>query len=381
MRKSLLVKKMHHGNYLKNNYEKKNKANYNLIKQLNVKFGYSIPWSSLDDIILQSQIAEKNCFDTLWYSDHLMIPGNATVFESFSIIATLAQKTKSIKIGQPVVDTFRRHPSLIAHTALTIDNLSNGRSFVGLGAGEPMNLTPIGIRMKDSLLRLKESIEYIKGLWKADKKRPLNFNGKFFKAENLYLNIKKIQKLGPPIYLGASGPKTRQLAGQLADGWVPYVHSLSNYKQLLTDVKKGASKARRNHQEIDIVANIPVLILEKENDEQRNQVRRSLAIRLIMESNTLRDLGWGRNIPKEISQLNMVVNESINKKLEIEADKIPQDVAEQIAAIGTPSEVLETLESYRKMGVTHFLIKIMGKDLKESASKFKTKIISVMKEA
>lgn len=372
---------MHHGNYLKNNYEKKNKANYNLIKQLNVKFGYSIPWSSLDDIILQSQIAEKNCFDTLWYSDHLMIPGNATVFESFSIIATLAQKTKSIKIGQPVVDTFRRHPSLIAHTALTIDNLSKGRSFVGLGAGEPMNLTPIGIRMKDSLLRLKESIEYIKGLWKADKKRPLNFNGKFFKAENLYLNIKKIQKLGPPIYLGASGPKTRQLAGQLADGWVPYVHSLSNYKQLLTDVKKGASKARRNHQEIDIVANIPVLILEKENDKQRNQVRRSLAIRLIMESNTLRDLGWGRNIPKEISQSNMVVNESINKKLEIEADKIPQDVAEQIAAIGTPSEVLETLESYRKMGVTHFLIKIMGKDLKESASKFKTKIMSVMKEA
>ena len=117
---------------------------------MNVKFGYSIPWSSLDDIILHSQIAEKNCFDTLWYPDHLMIPGNAMVFESFSIIATLAQKTKSIKIGQPVVDTFRRHPSLIAHTALTIDNLSNGRSFVGLGAGEPMNLTPIGIRMKDS---------------------------------------------------------------------------------------------------------------------------------------------------------------------------------------------------------------------------------------
>ena len=77
-------------------------------------------------------------------------------------------------------------------------------------------------------------------------------------------------------------------------------------------------------------------------------------------------------------QANMIIGPSISKRLEEEADKIPMEIAEQIAAIGTPSQVIETLESYKKLGATHFLIRLMGKDAKKNLKQFGSKVISVM---
>ncbi|MDE2590651.1 MAG: LLM class flavin-dependent oxidoreductase, partial [Patescibacteria group bacterium] len=252
-------------------------------------------------------------------------------------------------------------------------------AFLGIGAGEPMNLSPFGLKLEKPVKTLKEAIQLIKGLWTATKEHPLNFNGEIFKADNASLGLTSIQKPGPPVYVGALGPKTRGITGELADGWVPYVHALSNYGRLVEDVRNSAKKMRRNPSQIDMVANIPVLLLESDEPDRRKEIRRRLAIRLLLETNTLRDLGWTQEIPSEICQANMIVEQSISKKLEQEADKIPIEIAEQIAAIGTSSQIIETLESYKKLGATHFLIRLMGKDVQKNLSDFGTKVISAMK--
>ena len=71
---------------------------------MDLKFGYNISWSPFEEIISRSVEAEKFGFDSLWYHDHLMIPGNAPVFESFSLLTALATKTNRCKIGQTVMD-------------------------------------------------------------------------------------------------------------------------------------------------------------------------------------------------------------------------------------------------------------------------------------
>jgi len=346
---------------------------------LQLKFGYSISWSSLQEIISKSLEAEKFGFNSLWYSDHLIIPGSSPVLESFSVLTALAINTKYCKIGQPVVDTLRRHPATLAHATLTLNHISKGRAFLGLGAGEPMNLVPIGLDIKNPLKRLRESIQYVRGLFKATKDAPFNFAGDIFSANNVFLNVSKFNDQVPPIYVGALGSKTREIAGELADGWVPYVHSLSNYGKLLSDIQSGAKKTQRKLSDLDIVANIPILMMEKENSEKRRNVKKSLAIRLLLETNTLKDLGWNQEIPNEISQSHMIVSSSIARKLESEADKIPQEIAEQIAAIGTTSQIVEILEKYRKIGATHFLIKLLGKVTRNDLSKFKAQVIEVLK--
>ena len=125
------------------------------------RFGYSISWSSFEEITSKAILAEKSGFDSIWYHDHLMIPGNAPVLESFSVLTALATKTNRCTIGQSVVDTSRRHPATIAHSALTLNHISKGRTFLGLGTGEPMNLTPLGLDMTKPLKRLRESLQFV----------------------------------------------------------------------------------------------------------------------------------------------------------------------------------------------------------------------------
>ena len=348
---------------------------------MDLRFGYDISWSTFEEIISRSVEAEKFGFDSLWYHDHLMIPGHAPVFESFSLLTALATKTNHCKIGQTVVDVSRRHPATIAQSALTLNHISNGRSFLGLGAGQAMNLAPLGIDIKKPLKRLRESIQFVKGLFNATKDNPFNFSGEIFSAKDVFLNMSKKIEPSPPIYVGASAPGTREITGELADGWIPYVHSLSNYEKLLKDIINGTKKTGRKISDVDLVARIPILITENGNDEKRKKIGRSLSIRLLLEVNTLKDLGWNEEIPEEFSQSKMIIDESMSKKLERIADKIPSEITEQIAAIGRPSEIIEILENYKKMGAKHFVIKFLGQTTTHDLKKFNSEIIQVMKNA
>ena len=85
-----------------------------------------------------------------------------------------------------------------------------------------------------------------------------------------------------------------------------------------------------------------------------------------------------QEIPKEILQSQMVINESVSKTLEQEADKIPSEITEQIAAIGRPAQIIEILEKYKKIGANHFLIKFLGQVSNEDFKKFNSEIIHVM---
>jgi alkanesulfonate monooxygenase SsuD/methylene tetrahydromethanopterin reductase-like flavin-dependent oxidoreductase (luciferase family) len=346
---------------------------------LKIKFGYNLSWSSYEKLYSISHNAEKNGFDSVWFHDHLVIPGPAPVLESFSVLSALSIQIKKCRIGLTVADTVRRHPATLAHILLTINHISRGRSFLGIGVGESMNLSPLGLTLDKPLTRLKESIQFIKGLLNANKKNPFNFNGKIFSAKNLFINIENFSNSIPPVYIGASGIKTRKITGEFADGWIPYVHSLSNYEKLFSDIKFGIKKSNRNISNFDVVANIPILMTNNYNDEQKNSIKRSLAIRLLLEQNTLKDLGWDEEIPNEISQSNMVVDSSISKKLEEEADKIPLEILEQIAIIGNTSHIVETLEKYKKIGATHFLIKLMGNPIVDDFKKFNKDVIQVLK--
>ena len=345
---------------------------------MKAQFGYSISWSSFEEIISKSSLAEKFGFNTIWYHDHLMIPSNAPVLESFSLLTALAERTTKCKIGQTVVDTSRRHPATIAHSALTLNHISNGRAFVGIGTGEAMNLTPLKLSMEKPLKKLRESLFIIKGIFNARKETPFSFSGDIFSAKDVFLNVDDKIISPPPIYVGAGGPKTREITGELADGWIPYVHSLSNYGKFLGDIKNGVEKTKRNISELDLVASVPILITNNENDDRRKKIGRSLAIRLLLEGDTLRDLGWEEEIPKEILQSQMIIDESVSKKLEDEADKIPSEITEQIAAIGTPAEIIEVLEKYKKIGANHFLIKFLGQVTNDDFRRFDSEVIQVM---
>src|SRR4029077_19877819 len=99
--------------------------------------------------------------------------------------AATAVLTRNVAIATPVIDTVRRHPSLLAQSAVTISHLSKGRFILGLGSGELENTVPYGFDFERSVSRFQESIEVIRLLWSSE--GPVDFQGRFYRLQHARL--------------------------------------------------------------------------------------------------------------------------------------------------------------------------------------------------
>src|SRR5208283_1192230 len=88
--------------------------------------------------------------------------------DGLAVAAAAAVLTEKVPLVSAVVDTVRRHPSLLAQTALTIDHLAKGRFILGLGSGESENILPYGFEFSRPVSRFEEALTVIRLLWESD---------------------------------------------------------------------------------------------------------------------------------------------------------------------------------------------------------------------
>ena len=139
--------------------------------------------------------------------------------DGLAVAAATAVLTRNTPLATCVVDTVRRHPSLLAQTALTISHLSKGRFILGLGSGELENTVPYGFDFKKPVSRFEESLKVIKLLWESD--GPVDFEGEFYRLEHARLDTELYDGKCPPIWIGAAGPRMLNITGRYGDGWWP----------------------------------------------------------------------------------------------------------------------------------------------------------------
>jgi len=174
--------------------------------------------------------AENKGFDSFWVMDHfhqISVVGEPEepMLEGWTTISVLAGITTRIKLGTLVTGVIYRYPSILAKIAATLDVLSKGRLFLGIGASwneEESLAYGIGERTinndnskglsrisfpsnKERLLRLEESLQIIRKLWTEEPSA--SFEGKYYRIHNAYCNPKPVQKPTPPILVGGSGEK------------------------------------------------------------------------------------------------------------------------------------------------------------------------------
>jgi phthiodiolone/phenolphthiodiolone dimycocerosates ketoreductase len=139
--------------------------------------------------------------------------------DGLAVAAAAAALTKNVPLVSAVVDTVRRHPAMLAQTALTIDHLARGRFILGLGSGESENTVPYGFDFARPVARFDEALRVIRLLWEGD--GPVDFDGQFYRLHHARLDTEPYQDRLPPIWIGASGPRMLDIAGRYADGWWP----------------------------------------------------------------------------------------------------------------------------------------------------------------
>jgi phthiodiolone/phenolphthiodiolone dimycocerosates ketoreductase len=205
--------------------------------------------------------------------------------DALAVAAAAAVLTRRTPIATSVVDTVRRHPALLAQSAITIGHLSGGRFILGLGSGERENCTPYGFDFARPVGRFEEALQVIRLLWTHD--GPVDFEGKFYTLRHARLDAEPFDGRPPPIWIGASGPRMLELTGRYADGWWPTgSDNAEEYAAKLAVVRRAAEAARRDP--MSIVPAKMIVCLLGEPDEIREMLRQPLvkayALQLTAES-------------------------------------------------------------------------------------------------
>lgn len=191
-----------------------------------------------------ARLAEKNNFDCVWQGEEY--PPFRDTRDSLIPLGAIAAVTKSIKLGTGVLHTWTRNVMTLANTFATLDELSNGRSMLGIGIlWQPM-ADMIGIVRRHTLRAMREHVTALRDLFAM---KTVNVDGEFVKLHNVRLLKKPISI---PVYIGATGFKMMELAGEIADGvLMNYLVSPEYNKQALKSLSKGAAKAGRKVKDLD----------------------------------------------------------------------------------------------------------------------------------
>jgi F420-dependent oxidoreductase-like protein len=228
-----------------------------------IKFGVFLPFyafrnqksapqlfNRLQDVILE---CERLGYDSVWLDDHMML-SNMPILECWTTLSALARATERIRLGTMVTCNSFRNPSLLAKMAATLDNISNGRLELGIGAGVQKNEhNAYGFPFPSSKARIErmgEAVEIIKKLWTEEK---ASYNGKHYSIIDAFCEPKPVQKPHPPITVGGGGEKqTLRVTAQHADrydwGFIP---SIEQYGRKLKLLEKHCEAVGRSLDEIE----------------------------------------------------------------------------------------------------------------------------------
>jgi alkanesulfonate monooxygenase SsuD/methylene tetrahydromethanopterin reductase-like flavin-dependent oxidoreductase (luciferase family) len=179
--------------------------------------GKTATWA---DLLAFAQRAEALGFDSLWVPDHLLLKWQEQtrgIWECWSLLAAMAAATSRVELGPLVTCAAFRSPALLAKMADTVDAISGGRLILGLGAGwNGLEYRAFGVPGDHRVDRFEEALQIIAPLLRTGR---VDFAGQYYQARGAELRPRGQRPGGPPILIGAKGPRMLRLAATYADLW------------------------------------------------------------------------------------------------------------------------------------------------------------------
>jgi F420-dependent oxidoreductase-like protein len=173
------------------------------------------------EVLEGAEYAERTGWHGVWIADHFMQNGDdlsVPVNECLALIAGIVARTDRVRVGSMVLGNTYRHPAVVANQAATIDQMSQGRFVLGIGAGWQVNEHEVyGIELppvRERLARFEEACQVIKGLLTQER---TTFDGKYYQLAGAPLEPKPAKL---PILIGAAGEKVALgIVATYADEW------------------------------------------------------------------------------------------------------------------------------------------------------------------
>lgn len=293
--------------------------------------------------------------DSIWtpeFTDLATVsPSPHRHLDAMAVAGAAAVLTKNVPIATSVVDTVRRHPAMLAQTALTLDHLSHGRFILGLGSGELENTVPYGFDFATPVSRFEEALQVITLLWRSD--GPVDFDGRFFHLHHARLDTELYNGRCPPIWIGASGPRMLSLAGRYADGWWPAgAWTPEDYAAKLKVILDAGDAAGRDMSHFTPALTQICLIGDEGEIEEFLRAPMVKSIILMLTARDMEPFGYAHPMgpkwrgimdfdPVKLSRENMLAF----------CERMDPQAIRDIFPVGTPLQVAQKLKAYCDAGL------------------------------
>jgi len=305
------------------------------------------PLANRDALIDFARFAEERGFDSLWVSDHVVvprtiasrypyspdgrfpIPPDLPFLEPLSTLEFVAAVTQRAKLGTTILVLPMRNPIVTAKQVACIDVLSGGRLILGIGVGAAavthnVDFEVLGVPRNDKYSRTRDYLRAMREIWTKEKP---SYSGKFITFPETEINPKPVQKPFPPIWVGGGGPKSVDIAAEFATGWLPPWIPPGEYPERIKALKDLAREKGRGDVDFTIATEVYVCV-GKTHEDAWSTARRTLTV-----------------LPQGFAE-----------------DATPQAI-EASGLVGSTSEVREKLEQYVDAGVTHYEMKFIYRNV------------------
>jgi F420-dependent oxidoreductase-like protein len=347
--------------------------------KLAIHFGVSTYTSSNEDwksALAYAVEAERLGVDSAWTAE-------TWGYDGATPLAYLAAQTTRIRLGAGILQVGTRTPALTAMTAMALASLSGDRFILGLGVSGPQVIEGWhGVPFARPLQRLRETVEIVRRVTRGER---LVYHGEIYTVplpggEGKALTSSVPPRPHLPIYLATLGPKSLELTGALADGWLGTSFIPEHASLFFDPIAAGATQAGRSLADLDLQVAAGVVAFS-------DDVERLIAPRKPGLAFTLGAMGSRQhNFYNDVFQRSGYADVALEvqdlwfkKQREAAAARIPDELVLKTNLIGTEEMIRERLRAHRHAGVNTLQVLPDGETLDERLATL-ARLVELVKE-
>jgi F420-dependent oxidoreductase-like protein len=313
-------------------------------------------WAEASDYVTE---AERLGVDDVWSAE-------AWGHDGATPLAFLAARTSRVRLCTGILQAGTRTPALLAMTAMSLNAMSNGRFVLGLGVSGPQVIEGWhGIRFDRPVQRMRETVEIVRRAIKGER---LEYKGKVYELPLPGGEGKAIRSAAPPqpgipIYLATLSPRSLQMTGEIADGWLG-TSFMPEHARVFTDhLAVGAARAGRALGQLDLQAGGFVAFSD---DVERLIPPRKPGLAFTLGAMGSRQHNFYNDAYRRAGYEDVAVEVQrlwLDGRRDEAAARVPDELVVQTNLLGTEAMVRARLAAYRQAGITTLRVEPAGEDL------------------